>query len=108
MSSFEDDVAAWRACPFPPGSRDDSIDELHADLVLADTWVAETVIPYLTSGIYVPAKVDVIRELRKLRRRALELSRRSTHQEERGLTDSYRYYIDLLRRVYQGFTEHRP
>jgi len=62
MSDFEAAVATWRSQPFPSGSINDALDELHADLVLADTWVAEAVIPFVDHGALQPAHVDVIGE----------------------------------------------
>ena len=99
MGDFEDAYIAWRNQPFPPGSADDSLDELHADLALADAWVADSVIPYVERGIFQPAQLDVIGELGKLRDRAVELR----PGEDPSLSDAYRDYSDLLVRVYEGF-----
>lgn len=102
MGEFEDAYIAWRNQPFPSGSGDDSLDELHADLALADSWVADSVIPYVERGIFQPAQLDVIGELGKLRGRALEL-RAGGGREDPALYDAYRDYADLLVRVYEGF-----
>jgi hypothetical protein len=60
MGDFEISVAAWRDEPFPHGNdTSEALDELHADLVLAETWVAETVPPYVTRGEDQPAQVDI-------------------------------------------------
>lgn len=101
MGDFEDVYDAWRNCSFPRGSADDSLDELHADLALADSWVAESVIPFVKRGLYQPAEVDVIGELGKLRDRAVELRR--VGGEVARLSDAYRDYADLLLRVYKSF-----
>jgi hypothetical protein len=102
VGDFEDAYIAWRNQPFPPGSADDALDELHADLALADTWVAGSVIPYVERGLFQPAHLDVIEELGKLRNRAVELRTRRG-EESPSLPDSYRDYADLLLRVYEGF-----
>ena len=41
----------WRTRPFPRGSPIGSVDELRADLALADTMVADTVIPWFERGV---------------------------------------------------------
>ena len=102
MSDFEDAYIAWRSRPFPPGSEHDSLDDLHADLALADGWVADSVIPYVERGIFQPAQLDVIEELGKLRDRAVEL-RGAGGKHDPTLSDTYRDYVDLLLRVYEGF-----
>ena len=107
MGEFEDAYASWRSRPFPPGSTNDSLDELHADLALADTWVAETVIPFVEHGVSDPARIDVVNELRKLRSRAEELGRASDGEEARQAA-SYRDYFDVLLRVYEGFLTRAP
>jgi hypothetical protein len=105
MGDFEDAYTSWRGQPFPPGSADDALDELHADLVLADTWVAESVVPFVERGLYQPARIDVIAELRKLRDRAVQL-RRDRAGDDAGLCDAYRDYAGLLLRLYEGFIGH--
>lgn len=107
MSAFEDVVAAWRDRAFPPGSANDALDELHADLVLADTWVAETVIPFLERGVYDPAQVDVVWALHDLDARAAKLEQASDGAD-RQLAGAYREYIDCLLRVYEGFLAEGP
>jgi hypothetical protein len=106
MGEFEAAVVAWREAPFPSGSDLDELDELHADLVLADTWVAESVIPFVERGVHDPARVAVIDNLRKLDERAIRLMK-SCGLEHQRQADAYRRYIELLRRVYQGFLEQR-
>jgi len=90
------DISGWKV-----------LDELHADLALADTWVAETVIPFVEHGVSDPARIDVVNELRKLRSRAEELGRASDGEEAR-LAASYRDYFDVLLRVYAGFLTRAP
>lgn len=107
MGDFEAAYVAWRNRPFPPGSHDDSLDELHADLALADGWVADSVIPYVERGIFQPAQLDVIEELARLRDRAVDL-RGAGGEDDPTLSDAYRDYADLLLRVYEGFLTKAP
>jgi hypothetical protein len=102
VGKFEDSVTAWRGQPFPPGSSNEQLDELHADLAVADTWVAESVIPLVERGVFQLPRVDVIEELRELNKRAVKLGK-VTVGEESLLAGSYRDYAALLSRVYQEF-----
>jgi hypothetical protein len=104
MAEFEEAVSAWRNQPFPPGSSTDAVDELHADLALADTWVAEAVVPFMERGVHRSPQVDVDKRLHELRVRTAELTQNATN-ETRELMHSYRDYIDRLLRVYTAFTE---
>ena len=104
MREFEDAYSSWRGQPFPSGSSRDALDELHADLALADTWVAETVIPYVENGLRRPARVDVDTELRRLRTRAVELGQVGD-AEDRRLANSYRDYAGLLLHLYAAFLD---
>jgi hypothetical protein len=72
------------------------LDEVRADLALADTWVAESVIPFVERGQFLPAQVDVLQELRLLRERAATLS-----SSDRA-TECQRY-AELLSGVYEAF-----
>jgi hypothetical protein len=102
MDSFQSAYRAWRGRPFPPGSADDAFDELHADLALADSWVAESVVPYVESGTHQPAKVDVLTELSGLRRRAERLEP-AAEGDDAPLAADYCQYIDILMNVYTRF-----
>jgi hypothetical protein len=82
-------------------------DELHADLVLADVWVAESVIPFVEHGLHEPARVDVVKVLRDLNARAGELEQRSEGADAR-LAAAYREYAAVLLRVYEAFLAARP
>jgi hypothetical protein len=107
IGELMDSYTAWRGRRFPPGSSDDSLAELHADLALADTWVADAVIPYVERGVHQRAQVDVLGGLSKIRNRAIELRGR-TRGEDTRVADSYRDYADLLVRVYRSFLAHEP
>ncbi|HEY5317055.1 MAG TPA: hypothetical protein VIJ20_03685 [Solirubrobacteraceae bacterium] len=98
MATFSDVYADWRRRPFPDGGSDDVLGELHADLALADTWVAESVIPYAERGLFEPAQIDVLDQLQALRRRAGNLSVREREEE-------YLAYVDALSEVYARFLE---
>lgn len=102
MNNFEDAYEAWRSTAFPVGSARDTLDELHADLALVDTWVAESVIPFAETGRHQPARVDVIEELRRLRARANELAQVGDADDKR-LAESYHKYAGILLSVYEGF-----
>ena len=102
MGEFEDAYTVWRSRAFPQGSADDSLDELHADLALADTWVADSVIPYVKRGEYQPAQVDVVGELRELRNRAEQLRSRGTDKHA-AVAASYAEYATILLHVYESF-----
>jgi hypothetical protein len=102
MTTFADRYAVWRNRPFPAGSADDSVDELHADLALVDSWVAESVVPFVERGLYRPAGVDVIGELWRLRARATELAG-TRGQDDATLAGSYTSYLDLLIDLYDDF-----
>jgi hypothetical protein len=57
VGDFEEAVSLWRERSFPAGSEDDDLDELHADIALADSWIADAVIPYVDAGLFNPPKV---------------------------------------------------
>jgi hypothetical protein len=94
--------AAWRALPFPPGSADDELDEIHADLALADHWVAESVIPFVEHGRHEPARPDVLAEVTHLITRA-QGRERAGNTERINLARQYRAYAMSLLCVYTDF-----
>ena len=79
------------------------MDELHADLALADTWVADTVLPFLDGGAHRPASVDVPAELRSLIERAFAIERSIDDESSKQLVKQYADYAALLAKVYQRF-----
>jgi len=95
---------AWRCLAFPPGSPNDDLDELHADIALADTWVANSVIPYVTDGVAYTAgdEADIIRDLQNLRSRAETLAMDSVADEVKLALD-YLDYVDALLAVFERF-----
>ena len=100
MSDFEATYHLWRDTAMPPGSVDDTLDELHADIVLADTWVADSVLPLVQYHRYRPARIDVLDRLAVLRDRCDELARQATNG---SLLQSYRSYVVMLIALYEGF-----
>jgi hypothetical protein len=101
MSNLADAYAAWTRQPIPHGAADDVVDELHADLALADSWVAESVIPFVERAEFTPAEPDVLHELRKMRDRAAAL-------HDPAHATEYLRYIELLSDVYGAFLRERP
>jgi hypothetical protein len=102
MVRLQEAYAAWRTEPFPHGGSHDELGELHADLALADTWVAESVIPYVERGVYEPANVDVMSSLAELRARLEALASAGDVGVKASMAD-YSRYIDLLAEVYEAF-----
>jgi hypothetical protein len=102
MISFEQAYAKWRALPFPPGSTHDDIDELHADLVLIDDWVAEAVIPFVENGLKLAIKVDVVGGLQRLRDGLKPLVKAGA-ADDKELIRRYLEYTDALEDVYASF-----
>jgi hypothetical protein len=88
--------------PFPPNSKTKELGELHDELALVDTWVANAIIPFVEDGVYRPIKVDPLAELEKIRDRATELGR-SFPPGDRERLDPYIRYADALREVYERF-----
>jgi len=99
---FERAYSKWREQPFPLGSSLDALDEVHADLALVDTWVAEALIPIVEHGMHRPIQVDPIQKLEEIQDSATELGKSAT-ADERRLAREYVEYADLLRSVYEQF-----
>ena len=102
MSEFDDAYVAWRKQPFPHGSIDELVNDVHGDLAVADTWVAESIILFVEDRTFRPAKVEVLAELGMFRRRAVELLEISD-EDDTQLLNSYIDYFDRLARVYTAF-----
>jgi hypothetical protein len=101
MGEFEDAYDSWRSMTFPHGATSDELGELQADLALADTWVAEAVIPYAEDRVYRPAKVDVMDTLGHLIARANAIA--AVDPGEAHLASSIAQYAQALMRIYQAF-----
>ncbi|GAB2718046.1 hypothetical protein GCM10027038_15500 [Arthrobacter bambusae] len=100
-TTFEGAFQSWRDAPFPRGSSIDLLDEIHANLALYDTWVAESVLPFMDRGIWQPAVPDMLGALENLVRQVEELRYAGT--EDLEAVSAYRAYADLLRTVYRVF-----
>jgi hypothetical protein len=101
MVAFREAYDAWMGVPFPSGDAEDSIGDLHDDVALVDTWVAESVVPYVKHGAFIPATPDVLGELQALSERATALG-------AAGGAPEYLRYIVLLSDLYSGFLRERP
>ena len=77
----------WREKPFPPGSPSDPLDDLHADLALVDTWVAEAIVPFVEQGVYRPIQVDPLEKLKQIQDRATELAKSGSADDKRLLDE---------------------
>jgi hypothetical protein len=94
--------------PFPEGSADDDVDELHADLALVDTWIAEAIVPFVDEGVIVPVKVDPLAALHEINARATRLAI-STSAGDKKRLEQYLRYAEALREAYEAFlTAIRP
>lgn len=103
MGDFAEAAEAWRRRAFPEGSEDEDLDELHADLALADTWVAEVVIPFVEGGVYAPLPaIDLRAELQALRDR-VEVLRLSVGRQYAERLGEYSAYVTALVDVYDAF-----
>ena len=89
---------------FPIGSSDDELDELHADLVFADSCVADDVIPFVKGQGYTATKFDIGGLLSGLIARSERLASSRTG-EFRGAAIAYGKYASILLRVHGLFLE---
>lgn len=95
----------WLAAPFPSGSSNDEIDEIHADLVLIDTWVAGTIEPYAAGREWSPAVPDVLGTIAHMR---AQLHAVSTSGDEILIVRAYEDYLTLLETAYSAFLKNAP
>ena len=108
MSDLQDIYASWRSRSFPRGSVVAALDGLHADLALADGWVAEYVVPFVEQGQFSRPEDGVVATLQNIRDRAIELEK-TGGAEDKALAAEYVQYVDLLERVYKAFlSQARP
>jgi hypothetical protein len=104
--TFEELYNAWRSEPFPEGSDDDEVDELHADLALADTNVAAVIVPFVEHGRSQAPAIDVMGSLEALRSRASAL-REAFDDERKVAISAYDKYAETLESVYRAFLASR-
>ena len=104
MDDFQSRYSAWRERAAPKGSEDDALSELHADLMLVDSWLAETIIPVATRRRYVEPKVDISAALKDIVARA-EAFKASMSGTQRDEAMSYLSYGEDLERLHAAFCD---
>jgi hypothetical protein len=105
-NDFEQLAQRWKVIPFPAGSQNDELDDLHARLVLADTWLADSVLPYLRDRTWARPVVDVVGELEAIISASRHFTSAST--SEGLLAAEYRNYADVLMQLYLAFLGEEP
>lgn len=103
MGTFNASVAAWRRAAFPVGSKNDELDEIHADLALIDTWVAGSVLPYVDTDVWEPAVPNVLGALDSLERHVHGVHLDGENHVQ--VANRYLAYAGLLRSVYEEFLQ---
>lgn len=104
MGTFESAYRAWREAPFPGGSSNDKVDELRAELILADTWLADTLIPFVEEGRRWEDTSDISERLDRIFAEAEEhMGALAVADREKLLL--YCGYASLMRRAITGYTE---
>ncbi|WP_426593574.1 hypothetical protein ACPPVS_17835 [Cellulomonas sp. McL0617] len=93
-------VDRWWDMTFPPGSDRPEYDEFKSDLVLADLWVADMVLPFVRHGVVRPDPIGIPDKLEALDRRAVDLRLEAVKESDRLLTEWYVEYATTLRDVY--------
>jgi len=84
----------WLSTPFPQGSENDVLDELHADLAFADSMVASTLMPFIRRGIF--EKDPYLDRGELLRIIAESKNFQSDSTEERKAAEKYARYGQTL------------
>ena len=107
VAHLGEEYEAWRRMPFPTGSSNDDIDELHAELATWDAFVAEAVIPMERGRPYDPGIHDQAAEIRHLRSR-IEALTPTVAGEDRESLVAYREYCDSLMAVIAAASGHPP
>lgn len=106
MTSFDDAYKEWRQAPFPKGSSDDAVDELHAELAQWDAFVADEVIAIADGRTPQPGVVDIRAELDSFQMKIAGVEANS-HGAAREQLAAYRHYCALLINVYREAQRHR-
>ncbi len=101
-NSFSEAYRQWRVEPFPKEEATTEFGDLHADLALIDTWVADSVVPYFDRHIYTPAKVDVLGKIASIESKLSQGSETGTFALK---AQPYVKYLGLLRGVYGEFLQ---
>lgn len=102
---FEGVVDRWWETTFPPGSHKPEYDEFKSDLVLADLWVADMVLPFVRHGVVRPDPIGIAAKLIALHERAVDLRLEAMKDSDRKLTEWYVDYAAILRDVYAMYLE---
>jgi hypothetical protein len=102
MSDFDETYRRWRDAPFPHGSTNDPVGELHAELAQWDAFVADEVIPVAEGLAHKPgigSAYDIENEIELLRTAIDELAN-SVGPDDQALLRQYDDYCSLLTEVY--------
>jgi len=91
----------WREASFPSTTTNENVDELHKELILYDLWVAESVIPFIQKGRYIPAVPDVVDALMQFQERGQEL----LLSVEGSDLDSVRQQLEYATKLYELYSE---
>lgn len=102
---FVSAVDRWWDMTFPPGSHKPAYDDFKADLVLADLWVADMVLPFVRHGVVRPDPIGIPDKLASLHERAVDLRLEALKESDRLLTEWYVEYAATLRDVYAMYLE---
>jgi hypothetical protein len=97
---LNDAYEAWRSLPLPPESADDELAAVYADLLVADDWVARSVVPFVEHAQYVFAAADVGGGIRGIRDRAYLLVA-LLDGDDADRAREYAAYVDRLGAVYE-------
>jgi hypothetical protein len=104
MRDFSVTSRIWLATPFPADGRDPRVNDLHADLALADTWVAEEATPVINGRGRQKPGIDVSGGLGQLELR-LQAVRPAVTDGDRELLDSYLAYLGILVQVHRSLED---
>ena len=102
MSELESAYRAWRTAQIPRGADDERLAELNGDLRVADTWVAEDLVPFVESGQVFASAFEVMPRLRALHGRALRLAE-DLHGADETRAIACANYLQLLVDVYAAY-----
>lgn len=100
--AFDEAYGRWREMPFPKGGDARFYGEIHADVALADSWVAETLLPFVNKGVVDPAVIDVLGRLSELRKKIDRLDAQ-TGPENHAAAAGYLAFVNALIDVYGAF-----
>jgi len=102
---FVSAVDRWWEMTFPPGSDRADYGEFKSDLVLADLWVADVVLPFVRHGVVRPDPIGIPAQLATLHDRAVALRLGALKESDRLLTEWYVEYATTLRDLFSLYLE---